>query len=108
MPKIPAQMSASARRIGEYLELIDVAQKKHGFAKWYDIFKRALSAGYTDTIIAKLKGFGLIREEILDLGNGDKERRYFLTQRGETLLDLIRRHPDIVALLNIFSGEKLP
>ena len=107
MPKIPAQMSSSTRRIWEYLELIDAAQKKHGFAKWYDIFKRAMSAGYTGTVIAKLKGFGLVREEIMNLGNGDEEKRYFLTQRGETLLDLIRKNPDIVALLNIFNGEKL-
>ena len=44
----------------------------------------------------------------MNLGNGDEEKRYFLTQRGETLLDLIRKNPDIVALLNIFNGEKLP
>lgn len=108
MPKIPIQMSGSSKRIGEYLEVIDAAQRKNGFAKWYDIFKRGMASGYTDTIIGKLEGFGFVREEIVNLSNGDEEKRYFLTQKGETTLDIIRKHPDIVALLNIFKGEKLP
>ncbi len=108
MNKVPAQLSASARRIAEYLEIADSAQKKQGFAKRWDFYKKAMAGGYTDTMIAKLEVYGLIREEVANLENKEEEKRYYLTQRGETYLSLIRMHPDVAALLTFFSGDRLP
>ncbi len=107
MDKIPAQLSASARRIMEYLEIADAAQKKQGFAKWFDFYKKALAGGYTDTMITKLIAYGLIREEIIISENKKDDKRYFLTKRGENYLSVYRMFPDVAILYNFFSGDKL-
>ena len=106
MPEFPTQPSGSARRVLEYLEIVDSAQKKQGFAKKWDFFMRARSEGYTESIINKLKGLGLIREEVA-LSNGKEEKRYFLTKKGETFLVIYRNNRDLVALFTHLSGDRL-
>jgi hypothetical protein len=106
MAKLPAELSPSAKRIMEYLEIVDAAQKKQGFAKRFDFYKKALAGGYTDTMISKLMGFVLIREEVALLGVKE-ERRYFLTKRGEDYLKVYRLVPEVAILYDFFSGDKL-
>ncbi len=106
MAKVPAELSPSARRIMEYLEIVDSAQRQQGFAKRFDFYKKALAGGYTDTIISKLMRFALIREEVVSL-EGKEEKRYYLTKRGEDYLKVYILFPDVVILYNFFSGNKL-
>lgn len=106
MAKVPAQLSPSAKRIMEYLEIVNSAQENQGYAKRFDFFKKALAGGYTDRVIAKLVSFALIREEVVTLGEKD-EKRYYLTKRGEDYLKVYRLFPEVAILYNFFSGDKL-
>jgi hypothetical protein len=106
MAKVPSQLSPSAKRIMEYLEIVNSVQEKLGYAKRFDFYKKALAGGYTDTVISKLVTFALIREEVVNLGEKE-EKRYYLTKRGEDYLKVYRLFPDVAILYNFFSGDKL-
>ncbi len=106
MAKVPAQLSPSAKRIMEYLEIVRSAQKERGYAKRFDFYKKALAGGYTDKMISKLVTFALIREEVVNLTEKE-EKRYYLTKRGEDYLEVYRLFPEVVLLYNFFSGDKL-
>ena len=106
MAKVPAQLSPSAKRIMEYLEIVHSAQERQGYAKRFDFYKKALAGGYTDRMISKLVAFALIREEIVNLEEKE-EKRYYLTKRGEDYLKVYRLFPEVAILYNFFSGNKL-
>lgn len=106
MAKVPTQLSPSARRIMEYLEIVNSAQKRQGYAKRFDFYKKALAGGYTDKMISKLMDFALIREEIVNLEEKE-EKRYYLTKRGEDYLKVYNLFPEVAVLYNFFSGNKL-
>jgi hypothetical protein len=106
MAKVPDQLSPSAKRIMEYLEIVYSAQKRQGYAKRFDMYKKALAGGYTDRMISKLLAFALIREEVVNLAEKE-ERRYYLTKRGEDYLEVYRLFPEVAILYNFFSGDKL-
>jgi hypothetical protein len=81
-------------------------KKRQGFAKRFDFYKKALAGGYTDSIIAKLIAFVLIREEVVILEEKE-EKRYYLTKRGEDYLRVYRLFPEVAILYNFFSGDKV-
>ncbi len=107
MAKVPLDLSPSAKRIFEYLEIVDNAQKKQGYAKWFDLYKKALAGGYTDSIVSKLVHFALIREESV-MVEEKAEKRYYLTKKGEDYLKVYRLFPEVAILYNFFSGSKVP
>ena len=90
----------------EYLEIVNSAQEKRGYAKRFDFYKKALAGWYTDQLISKLLTFALIREEVVNLGEKE-EKRYYLTKRGEDYLKVYRLFPEVAILYNFFSGDKL-
>lgn len=100
MPREPAPSpSKSAERFKEYLEIIKTAQDKQGFARRYDIYRRAGSEAQTDREISLLKDYKLI--------TGEKNSGYTLTEKGETWLNILRKHRDLVGLLTKkLSGKR--
>lgn len=92
--------SKAAERIREYLEIIELATNQKGFAKHYDIFKRAMNNAYTDSVIKYLKDSGLI--------DGDDEKGYTLTKYGKDFLDLLKKHRGLIGLLTReLSGDRI-
>lgn len=83
--------SKSAEKLTEYLEIVKTAQDKHGFAKRYDVFRRAMNEAQTTREIRHLEEDGLIE--------GDDNKGYRLTKRGETWLELLKEHRDLVGAL---------
>ena len=100
MPRKPAPPpSKSAERFKEYLEIIKKAQDKRGFAKRYDIYRRAGNEAQTDREISMLKNYFLIE--------GDDNAGYRLTKKGDIWLDILRKHRDLVGLLTRrLSGKR--
>jgi hypothetical protein len=106
MAKVPTQLSPSAKRVKEYLEIVNSAQERQGYAKRFDFYKKALAGGYTDRMISKLVTLALIKEEVINLGEKE-EKRYCLTKRGEDYLKVYSLFPEVAILFNFFSGDKL-
>jgi len=99
MPKLPLP-SKSADRVMEYLEIVDSAQLRQGFAKRYDFFKRTPNEAYTSFIIGYLKD-NLLTKEV-------GEEKYCLTKKGETCLHIMRRNRDLVGLFTQdLSGDRI-
>lgn len=100
MSKKPAPTpSKSAEKFKEYLEIIEKAQESHGFARRYDIYRRAGNEAQTDRELNLLKNYFLI--------TGDNDAGYCLTKKGETWLEILRKHRDLVGLLTRrLSGKR--
>jgi predicted transcriptional regulator len=93
--------SKSSERVMEYLDIVKSAQTKRGFAKRYDILKKAMNEAYTDYIIKYLKDSGLIKGD-------DDEERYYMTIKGEAYLYVFKKHRDLVGLFTTeLSGERI-
>jgi len=92
--------SKSAERVIQYLEIIEKATSEKGFAKRYDIFKKAMNNAYASYVIKYLKGSGLVK--------GDDEEGYILSKSGRDLLDLSRKRRGLIGLLTReLSGDKI-
>jgi Mn-dependent DtxR family transcriptional regulator len=92
--------SRSAERIRQYLEIIEIATKERGFAKRYDIFKKAMNNAYACYVIKYLKDSGLVE--------GDDEKGYILSKYGKDFLDISRKHRGLIGLLTReLSGDKI-
>lgn len=100
MPNVPAPApSKSAERFKEYLEIVKTAQDKQGFARRYDIYRRAGSEEQTDREIRRLRNHNLIE--------GDDQLGYRLTKKGEDWLGILIQHRELVGLLTTeLSGDR--
>ncbi|MFB3889960.1 MAG: hypothetical protein ACE14S_10750 [Candidatus Bathyarchaeia archaeon] len=83
--------SKSADRLKEYLEIIKAAQEKQGYARRFDIYRRAGSEAQTDRVLRQLEDYFLVK--------GNKEVGYCLTEKGESWLVILRQHRDLVGVL---------
>jgi Mn-dependent DtxR family transcriptional regulator len=91
--------SKAAERLKEYLDIINSMQSKHGAALRYDIYRRAGSEPQTDRVIRYLQENGLIE--------GNKERGYRKTPKGETWHGILKEHRDLIGLLTReLSGDR--
>jgi Mn-dependent DtxR family transcriptional regulator len=100
MRKSSPPPSKSAERVIQYLEIIEKATNDKGFAKRYDIFKKAMNNAYADYVIKYLKNSGWVQ--------GDDEKGYTLSKIGKDFLDLSRKRRDLIGqLTRELSGDKI-
>ena len=99
-PRISPSPSRAAERLKEYLDIFESAKvKERGKTLWYDIYRRAGNQWQTEQMIKYLEENGLIK--------GEKSRGYYLTEKGETWHDILKKHSDLVGVLTReLSGDR--
>jgi Mn-dependent DtxR family transcriptional regulator len=98
--KAPPPPSKSAERLLGYLEIVESAQAQRGYAKRYDLFKKAMNTAYTSYVISYLKDAGFIK--------GDDEGGYRMTKEGEFCLEMLKKHRDLVgAFTRELAGDRI-
>ena len=91
--------SRAAERLREYLDIIKSIQVKRGYARWYDIYRKAGNQYQTDSTIKYLEENGLIK--------GNKTDGYRKTKKGESWHEILRKHRDLVGVLTReLSGDR--
>jgi predicted transcriptional regulator len=74
-------------------------QAQRGKALWYDFYRRAGNPYQTDRTIEYLLDNGLI--------SGNKEDGYLMTEKGDTMYDILKKHRDLVGILTReLSGDR--
>jgi Mn-dependent DtxR family transcriptional regulator len=92
--------SESSERVREYLEIVNSAQTKQGFAKRYDFLKKAMNEAQTERMIKYFKYNGLI--------TGDDDKGYCLTKNGKDFLEILQKRSFLVGLLTReLSGKRI-